>query len=285
MRILKISLFFALIFIISCDTINLTGFFVSPSATIEERYTESMELNSSNPSDTIIEVLQEDYTIYMCGDIHVTNTADNLAQFIEIAKTDSSAAFSIILGDITDQKGGMEIAYDTIQKHTTEDYILKTIVGNHDLYFNQWEVYKELFGSGIYYFAVQTPTAKDLYIVLDSGSGTLGNKQLQWLEELLSSERTNYRHCIVFSHTNMWAENFSQFPSGLFSIEESAKISNLLSQYNVNYYFNGHVHYRSTTTLNDVEYVTLDEMLDDSERASYVIVNVGETMDYDFYEL
>lgn len=284
MRILKIFFICNLLLLVSCD-FDITGFFVSPSATIEERYVESMELNSSNPSDTIIEVLQENYTIYMCGDIHVINTADNLAQFIEIAKADSSAAFSIILGDITDQKGGMEIAYDTIQKHTTEDFILKTIVGNHDLYFNQWEVYKELFGSGIYSFAVQTPTAKDLYIILDSGSGTLGSKQLQWFEELLSSSRDSYRHCFVFSHTNMWAENFSQFPSGLFSIEESAKISNILSQYSVNYYFNGHVHYRSTTTLNDVEYVTLDEMLDGSDRASYVIVNVEDAINYGFYEL
>lgn len=51
---------------------------------------------------------------------------------------------------------------------------------------------------------VNTSEASDLFICLDSGSGTLGEKQLAWLREILEKKRANSQNCFVVTHNNFF---------------------------------------------------------------------------------
>lgn len=286
MRIIKITLIIILtITLTSCERYDFAGFISSPSKNIEERFKESMQYNKNHQNDTLLTLPYDQYNIYACSDIHTATTCNKLSIILDRAFHDNELGFISIIGDITDKKGGLEIARDTISLHSKNSDKIKCLVGNHDLFFNQWEKYKQFWGTSIYYFVVTTPSASDLYISLDTGNGTLGKKQMKWLEELLAEKRKHYRHCIIFSHTNMWVENFDQFPSGSISLKETVKMSSLFSKYDVEYYVNGHVHKRNKQTLNGVDYITTDSMKDKDSTSSYIIFNVGKTITYQYHNI
>lgn len=72
------------------------------------------------------------------------------------------------------------------------------------MYFHGWKQFYSLFGSSTYLFIVKTPQSTDVFICLDSGSGTLGSNQLDWLKDILETERPNYRRCVLFTHVNLF---------------------------------------------------------------------------------
>ena len=152
-------------------------------------------------------------------------------------------------------------------------------------YFNQWEDYKSYWGTSSYWFEVKTPKYQDLFISLDTGNGTLGGKQLKWLRTILESKRTNYRHCIVYTHTNLFKEEESQFPTSNMTLEETFEITELMSKHHVNLFLQGHDHNREVLRYKDVLYVIVDAMLDDSKAPFYMIATCGETIDYKFIAL
>ena len=163
---------------VACDKYDIQGFFVSPSKErVNERFEQSIAYNEQHQNDTLITTTQEEYLFYTASDVHVKTTAEHLAKYIDIAKSDEKSLFTTILGDITDQKKGLFIAHDTIENHK-DNSIVRVLAGNHDIYFDQWHEYYELFGSSTYYFVVKTPTASDLFIALDSSCGSLGKKQI-----------------------------------------------------------------------------------------------------------
>lgn len=268
-----------------CDRYDLSGFFRSPSITVDRRWAESVEMNGLVPGDTLITVPGDSYAIYAASDFHIETTAGNLARFVRVAAADSSAALALILGDVTDQKGGHEIAGDTLSRVERGGMPLRAVVGNHDLYFNQWESYKSLFGSSTYFVAIQTRDTADLLIGLDSGSGTLGRGQREWLEDVLESRRNAYRHCIVATHTNFWDTDLGQMPSGCFTLEETAALTGLFSKYNVTVVLNGHDHNHEIHRFGATTYITAGEAADRSERAGYVRLSVGEGVEYEQYRL
>ena len=47
-----------------------------------------------------------------------------------------------------------------------------------------------------------------MFIFLDSGNGTHGKRQLEWLEEKLS-HRKDYRHCFVVSHNWLFRTSYN----------------------------------------------------------------------------
>ena len=259
---------------VACDKYDIQGFFVSPSKErVNERFEQSIAYNEQHKNDTLISTTQEDYRFYVASDVHVKTTAEHLALFIDIASTDEKSLYSAILGDITDQKHGLQIAYDTIENHKTNS-IIRTVAGNHDIYFDQWSEFYSLFGSSTYYFVVKTPTASDLFIALDSSCGSLGKKQMDWLYQILEEKRSQYRHCIVMTHTNFFDREMSQFPSGNFSIEETAMLTDLFTRNNVNLVISGHDHTNENLIFNNVTYLVLDDIQDLDHEPTYFIVDV-----------
>ena len=267
------SIIFTTIFV-ACDKYDFQGFFVSPSKErVNERFNQSITYNEQHQNDTLITTSQENYLFYTAADVHVKTTAEHLAKYIDIAREDNKALFSTILGDITDQKQGLVIAHDTIENHKGNS-IVRVLAGNHDIYFDQWSEYYKLFGSSTYYFIVKTPTASDLFIAVDSSCGSLGNKQMKWLENILIEKRKQHRHCIIMTHTHFFDRDMSQFPTGNFSIEETATLTNLFTKHNVNLVISGHDHHNETYNFNGVQYLVLDDIQDLDPEPTYFTINV-----------
>lgn len=73
--------------------------------------------------------------------------------------------------------GGKSIA--TVEAtESNGDKPIFSIIGNHDLFFSGWDDFRELLGPSVYWFEVDYGSGRDLFIALDSASGTLGGKQM-----------------------------------------------------------------------------------------------------------
>lgn len=267
---------------VACDKYDFQGFFVSPSKErVNKRFEQSIEYNEKHLNDTLIATQNENYRFYVASDVHVKTTAEHLALFIDIASNDKQSLYTAILGDITDQIGGLQIAYDTIENHKANT-IIRTVAGNHDIYFDQWAEYYNLFGSSTYYFIIKTPTASDLFITLDSSSGTLGKKQMEWLKQILKEKRSQHRHCIVMTHTHFFDRDMSQFPTGNFTIEETAMLTDLFTRHNVNLVISGHDHQNENYKFNNVTYLVLDDIQDlDTEPTYFVIYITNDNITFE----
>lgn len=262
--------------LMACEEFDPKGFFAPPSEPVNKRFVQSMQLNEQHPDDSLITTSHTEYTVYLASDFHIDKTADCMAQFLRAASTDNSALLALMLGDITDAKGGHPIAHDTIKSNLRNGLALRSVTGNHDLYFNQWESYKHYWGSSTYYFIIETADTADLFICLDSGSGTLGKKQLGWLKGQLASLRALYRHCFIVTHTNFWDVDLGQIPSGSFSIEETAMLQGLFAKYDVTAVLNGHDHHHEIQKFNGTMYVTIGETIDGSSTSGYVVMTVTD---------
>lgn len=277
MQNLKYILFIAItILITSCDKYDLQGFFISPSKErVNKRFEQSIEYNQHHLNDTLIISNQENYTFLTASDFHVKTTAVNLAKYTKITASNPNVLFSTILGDITDQLGGLQIAYDSI-KNNKGDATMRILAGNHDTYFDQWSKYYELFGSSTYFFVVKTPTTSDLFIALDSSSGTLGKKQMDWLHQILEEKRSQHRNCVIMTHTHFFDRDMSQFPTGNYSIEETAMLTDLFTKHNVNLVICGHDHQNENYKFNNVTYLVLDDIQDLDTEPTYFVIDIKE---------
>ena len=258
----------------SCDKYDFQGFFIAPSKErVNKRFEQSIEYNQNHLNDTLIVTSKEEYTFLAAADFHVKTTAINLAKYTNITASNPDILFSTILGDITDQVGGLQIAYDSINNNKG-DAIIRILAGNHDIYFDQWSEYYKLFGSSTYFFIVKTPTTSDLFIALETTSGTLGKLQKKWLENILEEKRSQHRYCFVLTHTNFFDTELSQFPSGNYSLEETAFLTNIFDRYNVSLIISGHDHTYDYTELDGIRYLTLEDAQDLNNKPTYFAINV-----------
>ena len=158
------------------------------------------------------------------------------------------------------------------------------VVGNHDLYFDGWKQFYSLFGATTYQFTVTTPQGTDLFIGLDTGSGTLGSDQLEWLENVLKNERANYRHCILFTHNNFFRirHTFSTNPL----VEELQVLMELFIKHDVDMMVTGHDHKKNVVKFGNTTHITLDALQDDFKDAGYLKLNIAPSeVGYEFINL
>jgi UDP-2,3-diacylglucosamine pyrophosphatase LpxH len=126
---------------------------------------------------------------------------------------------------------------------------------------------------------------KDLYIFLDSGNGTHGKRQLEWLEEKLS-HRKDYRHCVVISHNWLFrtSYNYTTTPAANLPQDEQYAFMDLMSRNNVDMVIMGHFHMREQRQFGGVQYLMTDN-LNDGGTPSYLVLTVGEKVRYEYEEL
>jgi len=158
------------------------------------------------------------------------------------------------------------------------------VPGNHDLYFGGWESFFDLFGASSYTFSVNRSSSSDLFIFLDSGGGTLGNLQLEWLKELLESDREKYNHVIIVTHVNFFRSHFTHSTNIL--NEELLFLIDLNARYKVDMVIQGHDHKRYVEQMGHTTYLTLDALKDGTKNASYMELNISESgLNYTFVNL
>ena len=251
----------------ACELADISGIFISDK-TVNQRFEQSMEWNAQNPTQEII-VPTDDYMILSFSDSHVGGT-NNLNAFFNNAVTQNAAA-AVMVGDLTT---GHAKNYAVFQQYLPNPDVLPSfpITGNHDLYFNGWEQFYSRFGSSTYIFTVKTPTVSDLYICLDTGSGTLGNLQLDWMKNVLQNLRPDYRRCIVFTHNNLFRFRHTTSTNPL--IEELYVLIDLFAKHQVNMVVTGHDHKQYAQEFGNTTHIVMDALLDGFKNSGYLQLNL-----------
>lgn len=278
----KISLVLVLLtafFSKSCKNVDLTGFLYS-SDPVNERVQQSLEWNDMHPARELI-VSATEYSLLVAGDSHLGGTV-NLDTLISQAQKPEIAGF-VVVGDLTT---GHKESYDAF-KHELD---LKNkapaflIAGNHDLFFDGWDTFYSYFGSSTYAFTIKSNDTTDMYICLDSGNGTIGSKQLKWLNNLLETKRSTVRYCIIFSHVNFFREH--RTPSTNPLVDEIRVLMDICYTQSIDMVIMGHDHQRSEETFGKTRFITLDALEDDFDQASYMKLEIKENgLEYTFIDL
>lgn len=271
----------------ACETADFSGFFVSPSDNVDKRFEQSLKITGNLPLANL--EASDEYMFYICTDVHADGTTDNFDTFVSALRNDEDSEFALVLGDVSARKGMMNV-FESAMTFDPEahayDRPIFVIPGNHDMYFSQWQDYKSLLGPGAYYFEVETSSGKDLFIALDSSSGTLGSKQTKWLKNFLAGSRKNFNRCVIFKHTNMFKTDNSQNTSGNMPLDETFALTELFDMYDVAAVFQGHDHYREDLTYRGVRYTVVGAIKDEAEKPEYLKVTMSEDdMEYEWVML
>ena len=260
----------------SCSHLDIKGLIMPTGDGVDSRFGQSSKMNADFKAAVINTA--ENYVFYVATDPHVDQTHGNLTVFNDAFRNDAEASFGVILGDCIDIPDNLPkyleaLAYDKA-RHICEHPVFH-VLGNHDAYFNGWEDYKDLIGPSVYWFETVFPGGKDLYIVLDTATGTLGTKQTRWLKGFLEKNRAGYRHCVILTHTNFFYTDNSQTSSGNMPIEESFALIDFLGRQKVSLVLQGHDHYREELTYKGVNYTVVGAIADRAQAPEYLKVEVG----------
>ena len=259
-----------------CTKLDIKGIFIPTGEGVEKRYEQSMEMTGGLKVENIM--AQENYTFYVATDPHIDQTHRNLDIFNDTFRNDSNASFGVILGDCIDVKGNLPKYLEALsyspERHSYNQEIFH-VLGNHDIYFNGWVDFKEIIGPSVYWFEVIYDGGKDLYISLDSATGSLGRKQTKWLKTFLAENRNDYRHCVILTHTNFFYTDRSQGSSGNMPIEESMSLVDFFGRHDVSLVLQGHDHFREDLTFDNVRYTILGAIKDGFDDPEYLKVNVS----------
>ncbi len=281
-----------------CNRLDIAGMVVNRSDT-EERVADWLDYNAQN-GEPVIENAPDEYHIYSCSDSHYSERdnivpqgeKDRLYKYITAERNDPMAVFAIHAGDMVNESGETgfimtEAALQYNAETQAEDDPCFLVIGNHDVYYDCAKFFKQHFHTSTYTVTVKTVSGfKDLYIFLDSGNGTHGKRQLEWLEEKLS-HREDYRHCFVVSHNWLFrtSYNYTTTPAANLPQDEQYAFMDLMSNNNVEMVIMGHFHMREQRQFGGVQYVMTDNLNEDKVTPSYLVVTVGEKVRYAYEEL
>lgn len=150
-----------------------------------ERTAQSRELTP--PRNTVALADSRHFTFAAVGDLHVGSRDTSRLQRILSAAAAEGDAFVALLGDIVD-KGGRDDFLAVQSAITAGGFDGKAfpMLGNHDIFNDGWANYKTVFGPNYYKFVVGNST----FFALDTADGTLGEEQLEWLEQELAGTPT-----------------------------------------------------------------------------------------------
>ncbi len=260
---------------VGCGRVELKGFIIPTGDVVNSRFEQSFDLHNAIPTAQL--QADEEYLFYVCTDPHISDTTDNLRSWVADLRGDGSALFGVVMGDCIDKLGSMPTyveALNHLQDSQESPTPIFSALGNHDLYFSQWEQFRELVGPSVYWFEVAHEGGKDLFVVLDTASGTLGSRQSEWLATFLDSERPHYRHCIIITHTNLLYTDNSQVTSGNLPFEESMWLFELFDKHDILLCLQGHDHHREDLTFRGVRYTTVGTIRDEFPTPEYLCILV-----------
>ena len=248
--------------------VDLRGFIRSEDR-VNERFVQSLDWNFQI-GPRAISLDSGNYTLLIGSDSHIGGTV-NFSKLCTYARSSGSAAL-FMAGDIT---SGKEEDYAELARvlQISGPAHFFPVVGNHDLYFDGWKTFHAMFGSSTYTVEINSPAASDLIICLDTGGGTLGDRQLGWLRDLLERSRESYRHCLVVTHNNFFRNRFTASTNPL--VEELRVLLDLFARYRVDLVAYGHDHRRYVEAFGPTTYYTLDAMSDGLDYASILSVTLS----------
>ena len=270
--------------LMGCNRVDLKGFIMPTGDVVNSRFEQSLALHSSKPVANLS--TEEEYLFYVCTDPHISSTTNNLRRFVGDFRSDPEALFGIVLGDCIDSLGSMPTYVEAINHLAdTRPSPIFSILGNHDLYFSQWDDFRDLVGPSHYWFEVSHSAGKDIFLALDTASGTLGVHQMGWLREFLAQHRDDYRHCIVITHANIFYNDNSQRTSGNLPLDETMELLDLFDNHDVLLCLQGHDHHRDDLSFRGVRYTIVGTLRDEYPEPEYLCVRIsGNNIEFQWRE-
>ena len=269
----------------ACDRLDVKGMFFSSGSHTEDRVAEWLAWDEQH-GENIIDGVPDTYRVYVCSDIHLNDDATRVATVLQQENDDPLGQFSIVLGDIANESGERPFRLlDSVARLGADTCFV--ILGNHDIYFDCEQYYKQYFHTSTYTVTVQTVSgAKDLFIFLDSGNGTHGKRQLAWLKEVLQ-HRNEYRHVVVGTHSCLFRNSYvyNSTPGANLPEDEFYELLYLMDESDVNLFLMGHFHHREEHVIGNVPYVMTDNLNENEETPSYLVVTLGKNVEYKYQEL
>lgn len=267
-------------------TLDILGMFSPNGETVNTRFAHSQEYNAQT-GIRHLDMQADDYVIYVCTDSHITKkTHKNLDYFMAQYRSAAGPKMALHLGDVIDAQENFACADSILHfaGQTIKDTVFVAL-GNHDIYFKQWPVFRSFFKTSAYWFDTRNGSKKlDLFICVDSAEGALGTTQTKWLENLLAEKsKEGYRHIILFTHTHLWKLDGSQGHTSNMALEETYAVTDLFNKYGVEYVWSGHQHARQSVIFKGVNYLVLDATKDEEKGQHYMTVNMGSSIIYHYY--
>jgi len=270
--VLIFFLFFACL-IISCDYVDLLGLFGSNdlSERLNEKdnfqYLSDLERNTTYTADFSFIVLTD--THVESGDI------TDLRKIENVIAGDSSIKFVVILGDIT-QNGAEEDMKAVTGFFRSLPVPCYPVIGNHDIYFGNWSVWKSYIGSTRY----RVNGGDVTLFILDSANAFIGNAQVDWLERELSSATGKV---FVFTHSDFFVQDKIKIQQ-TYDLAERARIMSILrNDGKCKNVFMGHSHERVEKEFGGIKYVSIEDY---KSQLVYCLVKVTSSgVSYEFKSL
>ena len=260
-KVLFVILVFYVCFLSSCD-IDLFGIFGSTD--LDDRLKERNNFQFLSAGDMSL-TLGGSYSFIVISDLHILNgDTRGLEKLKDITDNDSEIKFLVFNGDIT-QCGYRQDLREFIKIAGTLDVPCYPVIGNHDIFQNNWSVWKELIGSTCYRINGDTATL----LIMDSANAYFGNDQLNWLEREL---RNTGGRVFVFSHVNLFVSS----PIDRYHFTDTRERARVLSilKGRCDAMFMGHLHHQQVNEAGGVKYITVENYRDNR---TYCRVDVTAT--------
>ena len=254
------------------NCVDITGLFASNdlNTRLKEKnnfmFLENSERNLS---------FGNDYSFIVLSDIHIKGADSWGLEKLKTVIADSKGEikFVVVTGDIT-QGGEKEDIKEFIRVARSFGIPCYPVIGNHDIYFNNWHFWKDLIGSTSYKINGNGTTL----LVLDSASSYFGKDQIDWLEKEIKNVKGR---AFVFSHCNIF-DDYQPNLQQVTNMDERARLLSVL-QNKCDIMFMGHSHKRLIKEAGGVIYINIEDF---TGNKTYLLVSVNNSdVSYNFKKL
>lgn len=166
-----------------------------------------------------------------------------------------------------------------------EDFKIYSILGNHDLYNEGWQIWKEKIWPGVSYYKFCLDADSDrkriCFYFLDSANGTLGASQLEDLEKNLEADSAAK---IIFCHYPLFVKQDGQYHFAFGNTIERNKMIAIFARHNVKFVFAGHAHKYSEHNFNKFAEVVVPSYAFKKAFALVTVDEASEKVEYKIVE-
>jgi len=260
-KIFFLFLPFVLCFLSACN-VDFLGLIVSSD--LDERLAERDNFRFLSGGQRSFS-FGDEYSFIVLADTHIEDgNAFGLEKLADVIAGNGEIKFIVILGDIT-QYGSEQDVNRFIDISDAFDIPCYPVIGNNDIYFGNWPVWKDLIGSTRYRINGGGTTL----FILDSANSFFGMEQLDWLQREIKN--TSGR-VFVFTHANLFVSNPLDIKQSS-DMKERARITSILRD-KCDIMFTGHLHRRLINEAGNVQYVSLEDF---RSTQGYCLVSVTKT--------
>jgi|GEM_PF-748080 len=153
----------------------------------------------------------------------------------------NNVGFIVCSGDLSDNGTRENFNYVNYLTSVNLTVPFYSALGNHDLYGDGWEAFKELIGPSVVSFSPYSAygLSNSLFIFIDTAECVVGEKQMDWIEFQLKNSSAGHR--FILSHFCLYDGEF-ETPTILCDPDERYRLLSLLKKYQVDFFLCGHKH-------------------------------------------